>query len=1679
MSAESWACVLRISVDKSSFFLRLAAFGSFLGLAVGSFVPMPAAAAYSTSVSGANTTLTFGYEGSIETFTVPDNVSEITITVAGGESGRGGSDYGTRPAKEGFKGVVTGTVPVSAGQVISVAVGEAGNDSSRTGCSGGVNAESGDSFEAVGGRNPISGKYAGGNGGAPGPNGCSGYGGAGGAATVVMIGTDADPDANGNIVAGGAGGSGGNGQYSSLVGGIGKSTFTARSDDGTNTNGQKGLYTKAACNSAGMGTCDGGGGAGGGGGAAGGSQGTVEFGAGSATEWYGLGAYPGANATSDYPGLVASYNAYTFTTSQNDGFVTITYSAGTPGSPTGVAGTVGSGQIDLYWSAPASVGVSAISDYEVEYAVSPYSTWTQDTACTGTGTTCTVDGLVNGTAYKFRVRAENTAGLGSYSAVSAAITPSGVPAAPTIDSITPSDGSLSVAFTAGSTVAPIVDYEYTIGDSGVWYSAGVSSSPLTISGLTNGAAYAIKIRSLNSVGSSVDSNSVSGTPSVVPGAPTITSVTAPSAGVLEVGFSPGYIGGSAITDYEYATSPGDNTSNFGSYVSVGSTSSPFSISGLEAGAAYTVALRAINSAGTGPSSAYQSGVTLDAPDAPVISSVSGGDGRIAVTYAAYDLSSNGGSALSSLEYSLDAGSTWVSAGTLATTFTILGLTNGVTYAVILRAINAIGTSASSSSQSVTPASVSSSPRLVTATRGQAKTTVSWSAPSATGGSAITGYTASAYTVSTDGTAVATCTTTNLTCDITGLSNGTTYYVGVIAANGIGNSVESSPRVTTVPAAAPGAPTISSVTVGNQYLSVAFSAGSADSNAPITGYQYSLDNGSNWLDSTATASPLLITGLTNGTSYIVKIRAQSDIGAGAASNSSTKTPISRPGDVDPETINYVSGSGSVDISWTAPNTNGAALISTVVTAFSAEVGGSSVRSCTAATTSTSCTITSLSNGTDYFVSIQSQNSQGYSERSDPRVLVRPGTASATTLTLSASSALTGASVSLTAAVTPGATGTVNFTTDGVSISGCSAVAVSSNEAVCTTTGLVAKTHAIRANYSGDATYASSASASQSLAILSTFTITYNANGGSVGTASATYTPGGSALVLPTPTRTSYSLDGWYSSSSLATKIGNAGDNYTPSDARTVYAKWVQTSLFGMGANTKIGSITTSDGVSNSYSASSGGSTVQVSYPADALPASTVIDIYLLSDTTRAAALVPGDKSFVLNIVTAWLAADGSVPDTAAGKPITVTMTNSAIKAGARLYALLGETITDLGVATVDGTATVEITEDPEIVVVVTKPDAPTGVSATTTTNSATITWSAPAVSGGAAVTAYVATASTGQTCSSSGTTCTITGLTASTSYTFTVTATNSIGTSVASSASAAISTTGAASGGGGGGGGAAPAADPVEKDLEKATGANNREFKPVAPARPVKETGVVATEDSSGPQPVVVRNETDDKVVVKGTGWELTIGAAKKDGTPKSLASDYAISTRDEEKAVTSGSGLAPNTWVDLYVFSDPVFVGTVETDASGSFNAEFEIPAGLTFGAHTLVLGTKNQAGETVTVTIQINVLAKVRALPSSVVFAEGSAALSKAVESKLLNFINKQDDRKVLKITIAGFGTKDSNGRYTDDLAIERGETLAAFFRQNGIDVRFVITDQGLSKYSGPKARKVTIKSFWRKFTS
>jgi hypothetical protein len=97
-----------------------------------------------------------------------------------------------------------------------------------------------------------------------------------------------------------------------------------------------------------------------------------------------------------------------------------------------------------------------------------------------------------------------------------------VPSAPTIGTITPGNGELSVAFTAPSSAggASITNYKYSL-DNGAYVSVGSTSSPFIITGLTNGQLYAVQLYAVNSAGDSLASSAVNGTP-LAPSSPTIT-----------------------------------------------------------------------------------------------------------------------------------------------------------------------------------------------------------------------------------------------------------------------------------------------------------------------------------------------------------------------------------------------------------------------------------------------------------------------------------------------------------------------------------------------------------------------------------------------------------------------------------------------------------------------------------------------------------------------------------------------------------------------------------------------------------------------------------------------------------------------------------------------------------------------------------------------------------------------------------------------------------------------------------------------------------------------------------------------------------------------------------------------------------------------------------------------------
>jgi hypothetical protein len=90
-----------------------------------------------------------------------------------------------------------------------------------------------------------------------------------------------------------------------------------------------------------------------------------------------------------------------------------------PGAPQGVSATAGDGAATVAFSPPALTGGSPITGY----TITPSPACSACTGTTPTGTSSTVRGLTNGTAYTFTVTATNAVGSSAASAPSVAATP--------------------------------------------------------------------------------------------------------------------------------------------------------------------------------------------------------------------------------------------------------------------------------------------------------------------------------------------------------------------------------------------------------------------------------------------------------------------------------------------------------------------------------------------------------------------------------------------------------------------------------------------------------------------------------------------------------------------------------------------------------------------------------------------------------------------------------------------------------------------------------------------------------------------------------------------------------------------------------------------------------------------------------------------------------------------------------------------------------------------------------------------------------------------------------------------------------------------------------------------------------------------------------------------------------
>ncbi|MFL6004541.1 MAG: fibronectin type III domain-containing protein, partial [Nocardioides sp.] len=311
------------------------------------------------------------------------------------------------------------------------------------------------------------------------------------------------------------------------------------------------------------------------------------------------------------------------------------------------------------------------------------------------------------------------------------------------------------------------------------------------------------------------------------------------------------------------------------------------------------------------------------------------------------------------------------AGAAATSLVLTGLSNGTSYKFRVQAVNgnipAPNTSPFSAfSNTVTPQAptVAGAPTIGTATRGNTSATVNWTPPASNGGSAITGYEVRVVNATTNAQVGALrpagAAATSLV--VTGLTNGTQYQFQVRAINGVGASAYSALSNTVTPATVPGAPQILNATAGNASATVRWNAPGNNGGSPITGYEVLVFNDDANVQvgalrpAGATATSLVVNGLTNGTRYRFQVRAVNAVGSSAFSNLSNNVrPATAPGAPGiGNASSGVPGGGRVvaraaaptfraTARWTAPKSNGgAAITGYVVTALKIGADGGVVR-----------------------------------------------------------------------------------------------------------------------------------------------------------------------------------------------------------------------------------------------------------------------------------------------------------------------------------------------------------------------------------------------------------------------------------------------------------------------------------------------------------------------------------------------------------------------------------------------------------------------------------------------------------------------------------------------------------------------------------------------------------------
>jgi hypothetical protein len=540
------------------------------------------------------------------------------------------------------------------------------------------------------------------------------------------------------------------------------------------------------------------------------------------------------------------------------------------------------------WTAPAVDGTHyAATGFNLQSSPSGAATWT---IVTGVTSPYTLSGLAAGAAIDIQLRSSNPNGTSAWSATSTLTTGTAIPNTPSAASLAKGTGAnLTVTWAAppvDSTHNTTTGFNLRSSPSGVgtWTTVAGVTSPYTLSGLAAGAAIDVQLQSSNATGTSAwSATSTLTTATGIPNLPSAASLAQGAGSNLTVTWTAPAVDSThnAATGFNLRSSP----SGAGTWTTVAGVTSPYTLSGLAAGAAIDVQLESSNTAGTSAWSATSILTTAAGiPNLPSAASLAQGAGsNLTVTWTAPAVDSTHNAATGfNLRSSPSGAGTWTTVAGVTSPYTLSGLAAGAAIDVQLESSNTAGTSAWSATSTLTTATTAPNiPSAASLAQGTGSNlTVTWTAPAVDS----THNAATGFNLRSSPSGAGTWTTViGVTSPYTlpGLAAGAAIDMQLESSNAAGTSAWSATSTLATAAAgpyAPNAPAIASVAPlsdgTNTKLSVAWTPPAIDStHNAAAGYNVrsSPHAAGTWTTVSGVTSPYTVTGLAGATAIDIEVQ----------------------------------------------------------------------------------------------------------------------------------------------------------------------------------------------------------------------------------------------------------------------------------------------------------------------------------------------------------------------------------------------------------------------------------------------------------------------------------------------------------------------------------------------------------------------------------------------------------------------------------------------------------------------------------------------------------------------------------------------------------------------------------------------------------------------------------------